>query len=242
MHTNTIKPYINLILCSMIHDMTGADCVERSDGLLDLINLSLEPFGCSASPFKSKRIGNTVYRWSTEVIGPIMQGSTSVTLTVEIVPWDKRWQVYATFNPGNHGQSDIFDTLKDNNIQGDGFVYQLVHNVAHKANVKLVLDRLKLDQKVTFSTDSLYQALPGNQGSTKYTEDNLVLKMDGNILEPRCTLFSKDTDRKQVAANLDELTVANVSDHGYVTLRNPEGEQFMLNAEEAISAIPELQV
>lgn len=242
MHTNTIKPYINLILCSMIHDMTGTDCVERYDGLLDLINLSLEPFGCSASPFKSKRIGNTVYRWSTEVIGPIMQGSTSVTLTVEIVPWDKRWQVYATFNPGNHGQSDIFDTLKDNNIQGDGFVYQLVHNVAHKANVKLVVDRLKLDQKVTFSTDTLYQALPGNQGSTKYTEDNLVLKLDGNTLEPRCTLFSKGIDRKQVAENLDELTVANVSDHGYVTLRNPEGDQFMLNAEEAISAIPELQV
>lgn len=242
MHTNTIKPYINLILCSMIHDMTGTDCVERYDGLLDLINLSLEPFGCSASPFKSKRIGNTVYRWSTEVIGPIMQGSTSVTLTVEIVPWDKRWQVYATFNPGNHGQSDIFDTLKDNNIQGDGFVYQLVHNVAHKANVKLVVDRLKLDQKVTFSTDTLYLSLPGNQGSTKYTEDNLVLKMDGNTLEPRCTLFSKDTDRKQVAENLDELTVANVSEHGYVTLRNPAGDQFMLNAEEAISAIPELQV
>lgn len=242
MHTNTIKPYINLILCSMIHDMTGTDCVERSDGLLDLINLSLEPFGCSASPFKSKRIGNTVYRWSTEVIGPILQGSTSVTLTVEIVPWDKRWQVYATFNPGNHGQSDIFDTLTDNNIFGDGFVYQLVHNVAHKANVKLVVDRLSQDQKVTFSTDTLYQYLPGNQGSTKYTEDNLVLKMDGNILEPRCTLFSKDTDRKQVAANLDELTVANVSEHGYVTLRSPEGKQFMLNAEEAISAIPELQV
>lgn len=242
MHTNTIKPYINLILCSMIHDMTGTDCVERSNGLLDLINLSLEPFGCSASPFKSKRIGNTVYRWSTEVIGPILQGSTSVTLTVEIVPWDKRWQVYATFNPGNHGQSDIFDTLKDESICGDGFVYQLVHNVAHKANVKLVVDRLKLDQKVTFSTDTLYQSLPGNQGSTRYTEDNLVLKMDGNILEPRCTLFSKDTDRKQVAANLDELTVANVSEHGYVTLRNPAGDQFMLNAEEAISAIPELQV
>ena len=242
MHTNTIKPYINLILCSMIHDMTGTDCVERYDGLLDLINLSLEPFGCSASPFKSKRIGNTVYRWSTEVIGPIMQGSTSVTLTVEIVPWDKRWQVYATFNPGNHGQSDIFDNLKDNNAHGDGFIYNLVHNVAHKANVKLVLDRIKLDQKVTFLTDTLYQSLPGNQGSTKYTEDDLLLKLDGNILEPRCTLFSKDTDRKQVAENLDELTVANVSEHGYVTLRNPEGEQFMLNAEEAISAIPELQV
>lgn len=243
MHTNTIKPYINMMLFSMNHGMTGNSLLESSDALLDLINISLEPFGCSASPFKLKRIGNTVYRWSTEVIGPIMQGSTSVTLTVEIVCLrDKRWQVYATFNPGNHGQSDIFDTLKDNNIQGDGFVYQLVHNVAHKANVKLVVDRLKLDQKVTFSTVTLYQYLPGNQGPTKYTEDNLVLKMDGNILEPRCTLFSKDTDRKQVAANLDELTVVNVSDHGYVTLRNPEGDQFMLNAEEAISAIPELQV
>ena len=255
MHTTTIKPYINMMLFSMNHGMTGTDFAECSDGLLDLINLSLEPFGCSASPFKEKIIDNTfyrwttevigpilLYRWSTEVIGPILQGSTSVTLTVEIVPRAKRWQVYATFNPGNHGQSDIFDTLKDNNIQGDGFVYQLVHNIAHKANVKLVVDRLKLDQKVTFSTDTLYLSLPGNQGSTKYTEDNLVLKMDGNTLEPRCTLFSKDTDRKQVAANLDELTVANVSEHGYVTLRNPEGEQFMLNAEEAISAIPELQV
>lgn len=242
MHPNTIKPYINLMLFSMIHDMTGTACVERSDGLLDLINLSLEPFGCSASPFKSKRIGNTVYRWSTEVIGPILQGSTSVTLTVEIVPWDKRWQVYATFNPGTGGQSDIFDVLKDESIQGDGFVYHLVHNIAHKANIRLVQDRLSIDQKVTFSTDTLYQSLQGNQGSPKYTEDDLVLKLDGNPLEPRCTLFTKDIGLKQVAANLDELTVANVSDHGYVTLRNPAGDQFMLNSEEAIAAIPELQI
>ena len=56
MHPNTIKPYINLMLFSMIHDMTGTACVECSDGLLDLINLSLKPFGCSASPFKSKCI------------------------------------------------------------------------------------------------------------------------------------------------------------------------------------------
>ena len=242
MQPNTIKPYINLMLFSMIHDMTGTACVERSDGLLDLINLSLEPFGCSASPFKEKIIDNTVYRWTTEVIGPILQGSTSVTITVEIVPRAKRWQVYATFNPGNHGQSDIFDTLKDNNIQGDDFVYHMVYNIAHRANIRLVQDRLSIDQKVTFSTDTLYQYLSGNQGSTKYTEDDLVLQLDGNPLEPRCTLFTKDIGLKQVAANLDELTVANVSDHGYVTLRNQAGDQFMLNAEEAIAAIPELQV
>ena len=242
MHPNTIKPYINLMLFSMIHGMTGAACVERSDALLDLINLSLEPFGCSASPFKEKTIDNTVYRWTTEVIGPILQGGTSVTITVEIVPWAKRWQVFATFNPGNNGQSDIFDNLKDNNICGDGFVYHMVHNIAHKANTRLVQDRLAQDQKVTFSADTLYQSLKGNQGSTKYTETDLVLKLDGNPLEPRCTLFTKDIGLKQVAANLDELTVANVSDHGYVTLRNPAGDQFMLNAEEAIAAIPELQV
>lgn len=242
MHPNTIKPYINLMLFSMIHDMTGTACVERSDGLLDLINLSLEPFGCSASPFKSKCIDNTVYRWTTEVIGNILPGGTSVTLTVEIVPCAKRWQVLATFNPGTWGQSDIFDNLKDDNICGDGFVYHMVYNIAHKANIRLVQDRLKLDQKVTFSTDTLYQSLQGNQGSPKYTEDDLVLQLDGNPLEPRCTLFTKDIGLKQVAANLDELTVANVSDHGYVTLRNPTGDQFMLNAEEAIAAIPELQV
>lgn len=242
MHPNTIKPYINLMLFSMIHDMTGTACVERSDGLLDLINLSLEPFGCSASPFKSKCIDNVVYRWTTEVIGNILPGGTSVTLTVEIVPCAKRWQVLATFNPGTWGQSDIFDNLKDDNICGDGFVYHMVYNIAHKANIRLVQDRLKLDQKVTFSTDTLYQSLQGNQGSPKYTEDDLVLQLDGNPLEPRCTLFTKDIGLKQVAANLDELTVANVSDHGYVTLRNPTGDQFMLNAEEAIAAIPELQV
>ena len=242
MNPNTVKPFINMMLFSMNHGMTGADFAECSDALLDLINLSLEPFGCSASPFKEKIIDNTVYRWTTEVIGNILQGSTSVTITVEIVPRAKRWQVFATFNPGTHGQSDIFDALKDESIQGDGFVYNLVHNVAHKANIRLVQDRLSQDQKVTFSTVTLYQSLPGNQGSPKYTEDDLVLKMDGNILEPRCTLFSKDINRKQVAENLDELTVVNVSDHGYVTLRNPAGDQFMLNADEAISAIPELQV
>ncbi len=242
MHPNTIKPYINLMLFSMIHDMTGTACVERSDGLLDLINLSLEPFGYSASTLKSKVINDTAHRWTTEVIGPILQGSTSVILTVEIVPAAKRWQVYATFNPGTGGQSDIFDAIKDDNICGDGFLYHMVYNIAHRANIRLVQDRLKLDQKVTFSTDSLYQSLQGNQGSTKYTENDLVLKLDGNPLEPRCTLFTKDIGLKQLAANLDELTVVNVSDHGYVTLRNPAGDQFMLNTEEAIAAIPELQV
>lgn len=242
MHPNTIKPFINMMLFSMRHDLTGTALVECSDALRDLINISLEPFNCSASPFKSKTIDNTIYRWTTEVIGPILQGSTSVTLTVEIVPWANRWQVYATFNPGTDGQSDIFDAIKDNNISGDGFVYHLVHGIAHKANIRLVQDRLKLDQKVTFSTDTLYQSLQGNQGSPKYTEDDLVLKLDGNQLEPRCTLFAKDIGLKQVAANLDELTVANVSDHGYVTLRNPADDQFMINAEEAIAAIPELQV
>lgn len=242
MHPNTIKPYINMMLFAQKNGMVGTQAIECTEGLFDLIAQALEPFGCSISPYKSHSIDDAVYRYQTEVIGPILQGSTSVTLTVELLPHSNRWQVFATFNPGNHGQSDIFDSLKDNNICGDGFIYHMVHNIAHKANIRLVQERLKLDQKVTFSTDTLYQSLPGNQGSTKYTEDDLVLKLDGNPLEPRCTLFAKDIGLKQVAANLDELTVANVSDHGYVTLRNPAGDQFMLNADEAIAAIPELQV
>lgn len=242
MHPNTIKPYINMMLLAMQHDMVGTQAIECTEGLFDLIAQALEPFGCSISPYKSHSIDDAVYRYQTEVIGPIPQGSTSVTLTVELLPHSNRWQVFATFNPGNHGQSDIFDSLKDNNICGDGFVYHLVHNIAHRANIRLVQERLSQDQKVTFSTDTLYQSLPGNQGSTKYTEDDLVLILDGYPLEPRCTLFVKDIGIKQVAANLDELTVANVSDHGYVTLRNPAGDQFMLNADEAIAAIPELQV
>ena len=241
MHPNTIKPYINMMLFSMRHDLTGTAFVDCTEGLFNLIAQALEPFGCTISPYKSKVI-DTVHRWSTEVIGPILQGGTSVRLMVEIVPWANQWQVLASFNPGTGGHSDIFDALKPNNISGDGFVYHLVHNIAHKANIRLVKDRLTLDQKVTISTESLYQALPGNQGSTKYTEDNLVLKLDGNPLEPRCTLFTMDIGLKQLASHLDELTVVNVSEHGYVTLCNPVGDQFMLNADEAISAIPELQI
>lgn len=242
MHPNTIKPYINMMLLAQKNGMVGTQAIECTEGLFDLIAQTLEPFGCSISPYKSHSIDDAVYRYQTDVIGPILQGSTSVTLTVELLPHSKRWQVFATFNPGTGGHSDIFDNLKDDNICGDGFVYHMVYNIAHRANIRLVQDRLKLDQKVTFSTDSLYQSLSGNQGSTKYTEDDLVLKLDGNPLEPRCTLFTKDIGLKQVAANLDELTVVNVSDHGYVTLRNPTGDQFMLNADEAIAAIPELQV
>lgn len=236
MHPNTIKPYINLMLFSMIHDMTGTACVERSDGLLDLINLSLEPFGCSASPFKTKTIDN-VYRWTTEVIGPIMQGSTSVTLTVEIVPWAKRWQVYATFNPGTGGQSDIFDTLKDNNICGDGFVYHLVHNIAHKANIRLVKDRLTPGKKVTFSFDSLFASIKGTPG-TRYTKEGTLLAFGSPCHESSQYIV----DGQVVAEHLDELTVIEVASHGDVTFKGPKDIPFTLDTEETISAIPELQV
>lgn len=237
MHPNTIKPYINLMLFSMIHDMTGTACVERSDGLLDLINLSLEPYGCSASPLKSKCIDNTVYRWSTEVIGPIMQGGTSVTLTVEIVPWAKRWQVFATFNPGTGGQSDIFDSLKDNNICGDGFVYHMVHTVAHKANIRLVKERLTTGKKVTFSFQSLFASIKGTPG-TRYTKEGTLLAFGSPCHEPSQYIVDSQT----VAEDLDELTVIEVASHGDVTFKSPKDIPFTLDTEETISAIPELQV
>lgn len=247
MHPNTVKPFIGMMLFSINHGMTGNALAESADALLDLVNLALEPSGCSASPFKANMaltntLDNVLYRWSTEVIGPFLQGSTSVTLTFVLAPWENTWHATATFNPPNHGQSDIFETVKGTDAHGDNFVYLLVHDVAHRANTRLVQERLKLEQKVTFSTHSLYQSLP-SQGPTRYTEHGLALKLDGNPLEPRCSLFAKDTvGLKQVASDLDELTVANVSEHGYVTLRTPTGDQFLLNADEAISAIPELQV
>jgi hypothetical protein len=217
--------------------MTGTACVERSDGLLDLINLSLEPYGCSASPLKSKCIDNTVYRWTTEVIGPILQGGTSVTLTVEIVPWAKRWQVFATFNPGNHGQSDIFDNLKDNNICGDGFVYSMVYNVAHRANIKLVKERLTPGKKVTFSFQSLFASIKGTPG-TRYTKEGTLHALGSPCQEPSQYIV----DGQPVAEDLDELTVIEVASHGDVTFKGPKDIPFTLDPEETIAAIPELQV
>lgn len=245
MHQNTIKPYINMMLFAMQHNMVGTAFIECTEGLFDLIAQALEPFGCTISPYKSKVIDNTVHRWTTEVIGPIMQGSTSVTLTVEIVPWAKRWQVFATFNPGTGGQSDIFDTIKDssicgvkdNNICGDGFVYHLVHTVAHKANVRLVKDRLAPGQKVTFSFDSLFASIKGTPG-TRYTREGTLLAMGSPHHEPSQYIV----DGQAVAEHLDELTVLEVDPNGSVTFKGPKDIPFTMDTEEAIAAIPELQV
>ena len=230
MHPNTIKPYINMMLFAMQHDMVGTAFIECAEGLFDLIAQTLEPFGCSISTYKSKGIDNTVHRWSTEVIGPILQGGTSVTLTVEIVPWAKRWQVFATFNPGTGGQSDIFDVLKDNNICGDGFIYHLVYNVAHRANIRLVKERLTPGKKVTFSFQSLFASIKGTPG-TRYTKE-------GTLHEPSQYIV----DGQPVAEHLDELTVIEVASHGDVTFKGPKDIPFTLDPEESIAAIPELQV
>jgi len=236
MKSNTIKPLLNLILFSMRNNLTGTAFYDSIDALNDLVKKALEPFDCTISPFKEKVIDN-VYSWSTEVIGPILQGGTSVTLTFEIVPWAKRWQVYATFNPGTDGQSDIFDTLKDNNISGDGFVYHLVHGIAHRANIRLVKSRLTPGQKVTFSFQSLFASIKGTPG-TRYTHEGTLVAFGTQQYEPSQYIV----DGQPVAEDLDELTVIEVDTHGEVTFKGPKDIPFTFDPEETIAAIPELQV
>lgn len=236
MSTNTIKPYINMMLFAMQHDLPWTAFAECSEGLSDLLALALKPFGCAISPFKYKAVGNTVHRWTMDAFAPFMQESTSVTLTVEIVPWDKRWQVHATFNPGNNGQSDIFDTLKGNDINGDGAIYRLVHNIVHRVNTRLVRDRLSPGQKVTFSFDSLFVSINGTPG-TRYTREGVLMcdpPYDGES--------QYAVDGQPVAEDLDELTVIEVGTNGDVTFKGPKGIPFTLDTEETIAAIPELQL
>ena len=237
MHPNTIKPYINMMLLAQKNGMVGTQAIECTEGLFDLIAQTLEPFGCSISPYKSHSIEDAVYRYQTEVIGPILQGGTSVTLTVELLPHSNRWQVFATFNPGNHGQSDIFDSLKDNNICGDGFVYSMVYNVAHRANIRLVKERLTPGKKVTFSFQSLFASIKGTPG-TRYTKEGTLHALGSPCLEPSQYIV----DGQPVAEDLDELTVIEVASHGDVTFKGPKDIPFTLDPEETIAAIPELQV
>lgn len=237
MHPNIIKPYINMMLLAQKNGMVGTQAIECTEGLFDLIAQVLEPFGCSISPYKSHAIDDAVYRYQTEVIGPILQGSTSVTLTVELLPHSNRWQVFATFNPGNHGQSDIFDSLKDNNICGDGFVYSMVYNVAHRANIRLVKERLTPGKKVTFSFQSLFASIKGTPG-TRYTKEGTLHALGSPCFEPSQYIV----DGQPVAEDLDELTVIEVASHGDVTFKGPKDIPFTLDPEETIAAIPELQV
>lgn len=237
MHPNIIKPYINMMLLAQKNGMVGTKAIECTEGLFDLIAQTLEPFGCTISPYKSHAIDDAVYRYQTDVIGPILQGSTSVTLTVELLPHSNRWQVFATFNPGNHGQSDIFDSLKDNNICGDGFIYHLIYNVAHKANIRLVKERLTPGKKVTFSFQSLFASIKGTPG-TRYTKEGTLHASGSPSHEPSQYIV----DGQPVAEHLDELTVIEVASHGDVTFKGPKDIPFTLDPEETIAAIPELQV
>lgn len=237
MHPNTIKPYINMMLLAQKNGMVGTQAIECTEGLFDLIAQTLEPFGCSISPYKSHSIDDAVYRYQTDVIGPILQGSTSVTLTVELLPHSNRWQVLATFNPGTNGQSDIFDSLKDDNICGDGFVYHMVYNVAHRANIRLVKERLTPGKKVTFSFQSLFASIKGTPG-TRYTKEGTLLALGSPCHEPSQYIV----DGQTVAEHLDELTVIEVASHGDVTFKGPKDIPFTLDTEETIAAIPELQV
>jgi hypothetical protein len=251
MNSNTIKPFLNLLLFALRNNAPGDPFESNKDTIRNLVEQSISLFRCGASAVSTENIENIAFKYHTDIIGPILQGSTKVRLTIELLPnqppLEPRWQIIASFVPANNGQSNIFESFTDNQISGDGAIYHIVYHVAHRANVELVKNFLKIGQPVTLSTLSLYEYLQGPYGKPKYIthpdQYDTGVDLSGNPNDPRASLFTVDAGgRKQLADDLDELTVSNISTDANVTFTTKSGDSFILDAEETVSAVMQLQL
>lgn len=247
MASATLKSILDLLNFAIRNKMPGDPFMDNRDTIFHLLCYTFLPHHCSVSSVETETVENVAYRYHADVIGPTFQGNSYVRLTFELIPAAQRWQFNATYFK-SPGASDIFEVVKDESFTEDSIVPRIALKLSHKANVRHVKYFLKSGQKVTSSFYELYLSLPGAHGSPKTIMDRNTLEwfeiqLDGNPNDPRATLFQKDDySHSQVAADLDELTVTDVSDDGLVTLSTQSGIQFTLSADEAIAALPVLQV
>jgi hypothetical protein len=261
MSATALKSLLDLINFAIRNKMPGDPFMDNRDSIFHLLCYTFLSHHCSVSPVETETVAhhytvspvetetveNVAYRYHADVIGPTFQGNSHVRLTFELIPAAQRWQFNATYFK-NPGASDIFEVVKDESFIEDATVPRVTLNLVHKANVRHVKYFLKSGQKVTASFYELYLSLPGAHGSPKTIMDRnsqewLEIHLDGNPNDPRATLFQMgDCIPSQVAYDLDELTVTDVSDTGLVTLATHSGIHFTLSADEAIAALPVLQV
>lgn len=247
MSASTLKSTLDLINFAIRNKMPGDPFMDNRDTIFHLLCYTFLPHHCSVSSVKTETVENVAYRYHADVIGPTFQGNSYVRLAFELIPAAQRWQFNATYFKSPDA-SDIFEVVKDESFTEDSNVSSIALKLSHKANVRHVKYFLKSGQKVTSSFYELYLSLPGTHGSPKTIMDRntmewFEIRLDGNPNSPRATMFQmNDYSHSQVASDLDELTVSDVSDDGLVTLSTPAGKQFTLSADEAIAVLPVLQV
>lgn len=261
MASATLKSILTLVNFAIRNKMPGDPFMENRDAIFHLLCYTFIPHHCSVSKVETETVAhhcfdpsgetetveNVAYRYHADVIGPTFQGNSHVRLTFELIPAAQRWQFLATYFR-NPGASDIFELVKDESFIEDSIVPTITLKLVHKANARHVKYFLKSGQKATASFYELYLSLPDTHGSPKTimdrnTQEWFTIRLDGTPNNPRATLFQMDEyGLSQIATDLDELTVTDVSDNGLVSLSTQKGKQFTLSADEAIAALPVLQV
>lgn len=247
MASATLKSILELVNFAIRNKMPGDPFMDNRDTIFHLLCYTFLPHHCSVSKVETETVENVAYRYHADVIGPTFQGNSHVRLTFELIPAAQRWQFLATYFR-NPGASDIFETVKDESFIEDSIVPSITLKLVHKANARHVKYFLKSGQKANASFYELYLSLPGSHGSPKTimdrnTQEWFTIRLDGNPNSPTATLFQMgDYGLSQIASDMDELNVTEVSDDGLVSLSTPYGKQFTLSADEAIAALPVLQV